>query len=53
MREQQIFCNIAEVETLKKYLSLLENFQMYQVSTRENEKIEINPFTCSPVASTG
>ena len=53
LRKQQILCNIAEVETLKKYLSLLEYFQMYHVFTRENEKTETNPFTYSQVASTG
>ena len=53
LRKQQIHCNIAEVETLKKYLSLLEYFQMYHVFTRENEKTETNPFTYSQVASTG
>ena len=36
LRKQQILCNIAEVETLKKYLSLLEFFKMYHVFTREN-----------------
>ena len=53
LRKQQILCNIAEVETLKKYLLLLEYFQMYQVFTRENKKTETNPITCSQVASTG
>ena len=53
LRKHQILCNIAEVETLKKYLSLLEYFQMYHVFTRENEKTETNPFTNSQVASTG
>ena len=53
LRKQQILCNVAEVETLKKYLSLLEYFQMYHVFTRENEKTETNPFNYSQVASTG
>ena len=42
LRKQQILCNTAEIDTLKKYLSLLEYFQMYHVFTRENEKTEIN-----------
>ena len=45
LRKQQISCNTAEIETLKKYLSLLEYFQMYHVFTRENEKTETHPFT--------
>ena len=53
LRKQQILCNIAEVETLKKYFSLLKCFQMYREITRENEKTETNPFTYSQVASTG
>ena len=51
LRKQQILCNTAEIETLKKYLSLLEYFQMYHVFTRENEKTETNPFTYAQVSS--
>ena len=51
LRKQQIICNLSEVETLKKYLSLLEYFQMYHVFTRENEKTETNPFTFAQVAN--
>ena len=35
---QQILCNTKEIETLKKYFSLLEYFEMYHVVTTENEK---------------
>ena len=52
LRKQQILCITKEIETLKKYLSLLEYFQMYHVVTTENEKTEINPFTYDQVAST-
>ena len=45
LRKQQILCHTKEIETLKKYLSLLENFQMHHVVTTENEKTETNPFT--------
>ena len=34
LRKQQILCNTAEIQTLKKYLSLLEYFQMYHVCTK-------------------
>ena len=50
LRKQQILCNTAEIETLKKYLSLLEYFQMHHVFTRENEKNETNPFTYAQVS---
>ena len=50
LRKQQILCNTKEIETLKKYLSLLEYFQMYNVVTTENEKTETNPFTYAQVA---
>ena len=43
LRKQQILRNTAEIETLKKYLSLLEYFQMYHVFTRENEKLKLTP----------
>ena len=43
LRKQQILCNTAEIETLKKYLSLLEYFEMYHVFTRENEKLKLTP----------
>ena len=51
LRKQQILCNLAEIETLKKYLSKLEYFQMYHVFTIENEKTETNPFTYAQVAN--
>ena len=51
LRKQQIICNLLEDETLNKYLSLLEYFQMYHVFTRENEKTETNPFTYAQVAN--
>ena len=51
LRKQQIICNLSEVETLKKYLSLLEYFQTYHVFTRENEKTETNLFTYAQVAN--
>ena len=50
LRKQQILRNTAEIETLKKYLSLLEYFQMYHVFTRKNEKTETNPFTYAQVS---
>ena len=36
LRKQQILCYTKEFETLKKYLSLLEYFQMYHVVTTKN-----------------
>ena len=51
LRKQQILCNLAEIETLKKYLSLLKYFQMYHVFRRENEKTETNPFNYAQVAN--
>ena len=51
LRKQQIICNLSEIETLKKYLSLLEYFQMYHDFTRENEKTETNTFTYAQVAN--
>ena len=51
LRKQQLLCNTAESETLKKYLSQLEYFQLYHVFTRENEKTEINPSTYAQVFS--
>ena len=44
LRKQQIVCAGAEIEAFKKYLSLLEYFQLYHVFTRENEKVETNHF---------
>ena len=43
LRRQQILCNTAEIETLMKYLSLLEYVQLYHVFTRENEKLKLTP----------
>ena len=45
LRKQQILCNTKEKKTLKKYLSLLEYFQMYHVVAKEHEKTETNLFT--------
>ena len=45
LRKQQVVCNGAEIESFKKYLSLLEYFQLYHVYERENAKNESNPFT--------
>ena len=42
-RKQKILCNTAEIETLKKYLSLPEYFHLYHFFTTENEKTETNP----------
>ena len=53
LRKQQFLCNVTEVDTPQKYLSLLEYFQMYHVFTKENEKNKINPFTYSQFASNG
>ena len=36
LRKQQIVCGGAEIEALRKYLSLVEYFQLYHVYTREN-----------------
>ena len=36
LRKQQILCNTKEIETLTKYLSLLEFFQIYYVVTTES-----------------
>ena len=52
LRKQQIVCAGAEIEAFKKYLSLLEYFQLYHVFTRENEKFETNPFTYAQACST-
>ena len=43
LRKQQIVCGGAEIEAFKKYLSLVEYFQLYHVYTRENAKTEKNP----------
>ena len=51
LRKQQIVCAGAEIEAFKKYLSLLEYFQMYHVFTRENEKFETNPFSYAQACS--
>ena len=52
LRKQQIVCTGAEIEALKKYLSLLECFQLYHVFGRENAKDETNPFTYAQACST-
>ena len=43
LRKQQIVCAGAEIEAFKKYLSLLEYFQLYHVFTRENERLKLTP----------
>ena len=50
LKKQQKLCNTDEIETLNKYLSLLEYFQMYRVFTRENEKTGTNPVTYAQVS---
>ena len=45
LRKQQIVCTGAEIEAFKKYLSLLEYFELYHVFGRKNAKAETNPFT--------
>ena len=45
LRKQQILCAGAEIEHFKEYLSIPEYFQLYHVCTRENEKVQTNPFT--------
>ena len=52
LRKQQIVCTGAEVEALKKYLSILEYFQLYHVFGRENAKAETNPFTYAQACRT-
>ena len=38
LRKQQVVCTGAGIESFKKYLSLLEYFQLYHVYERENAK---------------
>ena len=52
LRKQQIVCTGAEIEAFKKYLSLLEYFQLYHVFGREKAKAEINSFTYAQACST-
>ena len=52
LRKQQIVCSGAEIEAFKKYLSLLEYFQLYHVFGRENKKAEPNPFYYAQACST-
>ena len=52
LRKQQIVCTGAEIEAFKKYLSLLEYFQLYHVFGRENAKAETNPFTYAQACRT-
>ena len=49
---QQIVCTGAEIEAFKKFLPLLEFFQLYHVFGRENAKTETNPFTYAQACST-
>ena len=51
LRKQQVVCTGAEIESFKKYLSLLEYFQLYQFYERENAKNESNPFTYAQAVS--
>ena len=51
LRKQQIVCDGAEIEAFKKYFSLVEYFQLYNVYTRENAKTETNPFTYAQACS--
>ena len=43
LKKKQVVCPGAEKESFKKYLSLLEYFQLYHVCERENAKIKSNP----------
>ena len=38
LRKQQVVCTGAEIESFKKYLSVLEYFQLYHFYERENAK---------------
>ena len=51
LRKNQVVCTGAETESFKKYLSLLEYFQLCHVYERENAKNESNPFTYAEVVS--
>ena len=51
LRKHQVVCTGAEIEAFKKYLSLLEYFQLYHVLGRENAKAETNPFTYAQACS--
>ena len=51
LRKQQVVCTGAEIESFKKYLSLLEHFQLYHVYERENAKNESNLFTYAKAVS--
>ena len=52
LRKKQIVCVGAEIEAFKKYLSLVQNFHLYHVYTRENAKTETNPFIYAQACST-
>ena len=52
LRKQQVTCTETEIETLKKYLSLLEYFKLYHIYSRESAKTETNPFTYAQACST-
>ena len=51
LRKQQVVCTRAEKDSFKKFLSLLEFFQLYHVDERENQKNESNPFTYAQAVS--
>ena len=51
LRKQQTLCDAAEIETLKKQLSQLEDFQIIYFSTRENKKNETTAFNYAQVSS--
>ena len=52
LRKQQIVCGGAEIGAFKKYLSLVEYFQLYHVYTRENPMNKPTPFTYAQACST-
>ena len=45
LRKRQTVCTGDEIEAFKKYLSLLEYFQLYHVFGRENAKAEKTPLS--------
>ena len=51
LRKRQVVCTEAEIVSFKKYLSLLEYFQMYHIYERENAKNDSNPFTYAEAVS--
>ena len=43
LRKQQVNCTDTAIETLKKYLSLLEYFKLYHVYARESARLKLTP----------